>query len=63
MSGICSAHQTFKPGCGMCECDLTTNRAFIAEVKRAKQLGLHKCECGFEYFKTVNACPKCGKKR
>jgi len=30
-------------------------------IAKAKRAGLHQCECGFKYYKTVNLCPKCNK--
>lgn len=62
MSGLCSAHQDHVSGCLACEAkpeDLFPDwQEMLAEAHAA---GKHTCDCGFEFYKTTNICPLCGK--
>ena len=69
MTGICSIHHpSLGPveGCANCHATLgdllgeTTVAIMRAEAKAA---GLFTCDCGFEYYKTVDACPLCDLER
>lgn len=62
MSGICSRHQEFEPGCPLCAFDPTGHPDFIRIEEEAKAAGTRFCFCGFEYFLTTDACPLCGRK-
>lgn len=64
MTGICSAHKHNDPNCKLCQVDISEILPdYDEKVKEAKAKGLYKCDCGFEYYKTVNACPLCGEVR
>lgn len=67
MSGICSAHHpSLEPieGCAACHASLE-DLFGVSEVAqmRAEAAGKFTCDCGFEYYKTVGACPLCEKER
>lgn len=36
---------------------------YAAISARAEAAGLFECDCGFTYYKTVDSCPLCEKKR
>lgn len=63
--GICSKSGPHNPDCPACKAtvyDLFPNW----DEMHAKALAawLHTCErCSFEYYKTVDSCPKCNKVR
>lgn len=69
MSGICSAHHpSLGPveGCDLCHAsieDLFGVDTVIQMRAEAEAAGLFTCDCGFEYYKTVDACPLCAKER
>jgi hypothetical protein len=63
MSGICSQHRDYHPECRLCNVTLKDDPELNEARLRAIDAGLHKCECGFEYYMTVLACPLCGKDR
>lgn len=69
MAGICSMHHpSLGPveGCAACHAtpaDLFGNAEWAAMQARAEEAGLFTCDCGFEYYKTVDSCPLCHKKR
>lgn len=57
---LCSAHQDPVPGCRQCEAnprDIFPD--WDKKIAEAEAAGRHTCECGFVYFKTVDACPLC----
>lgn len=57
---ICSAHQVPQAGCAACAVDTDE----INEAIEALHLKTTRCfKCGFEYYTTVNCCPKCGTSR
>ena len=71
MAGVCSRHH---PSLGVVEgCDLCTATVadvlgisegeYAAMAARAEAAGLFTCDCGFEYYKTVDACPACDRER
>lgn len=69
MSGICSIHQS-RPGpvegCIPCHStmeDLLGETTVAIMRAEAEAAGLFTCDCGFEYYKTVSACPLCRKER
>ena len=61
MSGLCSRHKHHEPGCRLCNTsptDIFPN--WEQKVAEAEAAGKHRCMgCGFVYYLTVNACPKC----
>ncbi len=69
MAGICSMHPPqLGPveGCAACHAtleDLFGETAVAIARAEAEEAGLCTCECGFEYYKTVDACPLCGLER
>ena len=69
MSGICSIHHPSLgavDGCGMCHAtvgDLLGESVYAEMRAEADAAGLFTCDCGFEYYKTVDACPLCEKER
>jgi len=69
MSGICSAHHpSLGPveGCDLCHStieDLLGESTVAIMRAEAEAAGLFTCDCGFEYYKTVDACPLCDKER
>ena len=69
MSGICSVHAPqfgVAAGCAACHASLE-DLLGVSEVIRmraeAKAAGSFTCDCGFEYYKTVDSCPLCDKER
>jgi len=62
MTSICSQHQHIDPDCAACNADI---RDLLPDYdkKHAEALaaGLHDCECGFQYYKTVSFCPLCSR--
>jgi hypothetical protein len=61
MAGVCSAHRKKEPGCKLCA---THPREIFPnwdkKVKEAQAAGTMKCaKCGFEFYLTINMCPKC----
>jgi len=69
MSGICSRHHpSLGPveGCVACHStvgDLLGESVYAEMRARADAAGLFTCDCGFEYYKTVDACPLCDRER
>lgn len=72
MANICSVHHpSLGPveGCEACNTDVMDflRDQFGGDPHKqfldAEYAGLHKCECGFEYYNTVNFCPLCYKER
>ena len=71
MAGVCSLHHPSHgvvEGCDMCSATvqelLGLNDSEYAAMRcRAEDAGLFTCECGFEYYKTVDDCPLCGAER
>ncbi len=70
MAGVCSAHWGPDPVEGCAACNSTVQELlglndceYAAMVARAEDAGLYTCECGFEYYKTVDACPLCRAER
>lgn len=69
MTGICSAHHpSLGPveGCDLCHStieDLLGETTVAVMRAEAEAAGKFTCDCGFEYFKTVNDCPLCGLER
>ncbi len=69
MSGICSIHHPqLGPvkGCGACHATLEDllGASVVAQMQaEAEAAGLFTCDCGFEYYKTVDACPLCDLER
>lgn len=64
MSGICSHHRHFDPNCHLCKA--TPHNLFPdwdEKEAEAKAAGTHDCSCGFTYYRTVDRCPKCGRRR
>jgi hypothetical protein len=63
MAGLCSIHQKADPSCSLCQAhprDIFPN--WDEKLKQAKAAGTVKCSnCGFEFFRTVIACPKCNR--
>jgi hypothetical protein len=61
MAGICSEHQKPHPACKLCHThprELFPN--WDEKVAEAEAAGTTKCaKCGFEFFLTVDMCPKC----
>jgi len=57
---ICSRHPIHVDECELCQVLLVIPLNLIIEAETA---GLHKCECGFDYYKTVDSCPLCQIKR
>lgn len=65
MSGICSRHRHHESGCRLCN---TEARDILPDFDRklaeAEAAGRQKCPgCGFVYYRTVEACPLCGRPR
>jgi len=63
VAGICSKHRDYDPDCDLCEADLEDlfGRSMAAAMRaEAEEAGLYTCDCGFEYYKTVDSCPRCG---
>ena len=69
MSGICSIHAPqLGPVEGCAACHASLEDLFgVSEVAlmraEAEAAGLFTCDCGFEYYKTVDSCPLCEKER
>lgn len=66
MAGVCSAHGGPEPveGCAACKATVQellgiTDEEYAAMRWQAEDAGLYTCDCGFEYYKTVDACPLC----
>lgn len=62
VSGICSRHQGHDPECDLCAIDpreALGGERYDEKAAEAEAAGLHRCECGFEYYRTVSFCPKC----
>ena len=63
MSGICSIHRDHDPNCNLCgktPADLFGADAWARAEAEAEAAGKHTCTaCGFTYYLTVDACPKC----
>lgn len=65
MAGICSMHRHREAGCNLCEA-MTPEEEELYLKKAAlyrEQVGVYVCDCGFEYYRTVDSCPLCYKKR
>jgi hypothetical protein len=64
MAGICSAHHPdMGPVEGCAACHATPHDLFPdwdEAVARAEAAGTAVCACGFEFYRTVDFCPKCG---
>jgi len=62
VSGICSQHQGYEPSCDLCNTDI---REFLPDYDKkhaeAEAAGLHKCDCGFEHYRTISFCPMCSR--
>jgi len=61
-------HPSLGPVEGCAACHASLEDLFgVSEVARmraeAEAAGLFTCDCGFEYYKTVDACPLCEKER
>lgn len=67
MSGICSRHSgRTVEGCVACHStleDIFGDTEVARARAEAKAAGEFTCDCGFTYYKTVNACPLCSKER
>ena len=55
-------------GCDLCVTTVQellgqSDGEYAAMQARAEDAGLFECDCGFEYYKTVDACPLCYKER
>ena len=53
-------------GCAACHAtieDLFGASEVALMRAEAEEAGLFDCDCGFEYYKTVDSCPLCGKER
>jgi hypothetical protein len=61
MAGICSIHKKPDPHCSLCKAhprDIFPD--WDAKLKEAEAAGTMRCAvCGFEFFRTINMCPKC----
>ncbi len=69
MSGICSMHHSSMgpvEGCAACHAtmgDLFGESEYARMRAEAEAAGEFTCDCGFTYYKTVDACPLCDKER
>jgi hypothetical protein len=65
MAGICSRHREFDPNCDLCKADIRDLLPnYDQMVAIAHAAGKVNCaKCGFEFFRTTDYCPLCGKKR
>lgn len=70
MAGVCSAHGGPDPveGCAACHSTvpelLGITEAEYAYMRAvAEDAGLYTCDCGFEYYMTVDSCPLCRAER
>jgi hypothetical protein len=62
MTGICSKHQTPASDCVLCNTDIRDVLPdYDKKIAEAEAAGRHTCVCGFEYFLTTDACPRCGR--
>jgi hypothetical protein len=58
--GICSAHQNYDPDCRLCKMNIRD--LFPDWYEIMKNYKIIKCDgCMFEYYNTVDSCPKCNK--
>ena len=65
MARICSAHRGYEPTCKPCNATIRDLLPGSDQAHaRALAAGSHVCEkCEFDYFKTIDFCPKCGMER
>lgn len=64
MANICSRHQRYEKDCKLCNSDVRDLFPdWNDKVAEAEAAGSVTCECGFEYYLTVNDCPMCGNVR
>lgn len=58
---ICSIHQKYNKDCKLCNISTEDIPGWNEKVAQAKKAGTFMCECGFEYYLTIDYCPLCGK--
>jgi len=69
VAGICSRHHPslgVVEDCAACNstpADLLGEAQWAYMKAQAEVAGLFTCDCGFEYYKTVDACPLCRAER
>jgi hypothetical protein len=68
VAGVCSKHQRNDPDCDLCQTTVQellgiTDEQYAYMRAEAEDAGLYTCDCGFEYYKTVDACPLCRAER
>lgn len=61
---VCSKHFHYREDCGLCNTSTQellglNDCEYAAMHARAEDAGLYTCDCGFEYYKTVDSCPLC----